>query len=221
MNNKLVSVLASVCLVLVIIIIGEWGFALHAQNELLTSTASAPAKNYQLDEMPTLDLTAQSEDSYGDWVNRPLFLKGRRPVDEPTPEQKQSIAAAATAVKFDWVLNGVYTKDNHLFAFFSRATVKVPKDNFRKRKVNEDLDGWKITDIQHDKVQLKQGNEIKELLLRKPKSKELPKAKPAPPPIADPEQQPVDEQVVDPELQPEPELDPSEENFENPDNEQF
>ena len=38
-----------------------------------------------------------------------------------------------------------------------------------------DLDGWKLSEIHDDKVVLKQGSQQKELLLRKPKSKELSK----------------------------------------------
>jgi hypothetical protein len=56
---------------------------------------------------------------------------------------------------------------------FSRTTMKAPKDNYRKLSTGTDLDGWKLTEIHYDKVILKQGSQQKELLLRKPKSKEL------------------------------------------------
>ena len=233
MNNKLVSVLAGICLALILIIIGEWLYAINSQKQLLNSASSLETKKYQLDEMPVIELTGKSEESYADLVTRPLFIKGRKPVDEPTPEEKKN-AAAAVAVKFDWVLNGVYTKRKTLSALFSRATSKVPKDNFRKKIVGEDLDGWKLTEIYKDKVILKQGSEEKELLLRKPKLKELPKIRTSSPPTA-PQNQPIPvpepqqqvepgqevdpEQLNEPEIQPEPE--PIDENFENSDNEQF
>jgi len=58
---------------------------------------------------------------------------------------------------------------------FSRSTSKVPKDNYRKITAGGDLDGWKLTEVHKDKAILKQGNQQKELLLRKPKLKELPR----------------------------------------------
>jgi hypothetical protein len=171
MNSKLVSVLALVCAVCALIIIGEWFYAVRAQKHALTSTTSAETK-ISHDEMPGIELTRQSEESYADLVARPLFIKGRRPVDEPSPEEAQAVAVANT---FDWQLDGVYSAKKGLSALFSRSKSRVAKDNHRKIDAGADLDGWKLTEIHKDKVILKQGSQQKDLLLRKPKSKELPR----------------------------------------------
>ena len=171
MNSKLISLLASVCILCALIIIGEWYYAVRAKKHALTPTPSAEIK-LSHDEMPGLELTRQSEESYADLVARPLFIKGRRPVDEPSQEEAQALGAVDT---FDWQLNGVYTTKKGLSALFSRSTTKAPKDNYRKISIGTDLDGWKLTEIHYDKVILKQGSQQKELLLRKPKSKELSK----------------------------------------------
>jgi hypothetical protein len=169
MNSKLVSLLASVCIVCVLIIIGEWLYAVQAQKDTLTSLTSTE-KKISNDEMPDLELNRKPEESYADLVARPLFIKGRRPVDEPSPEEAQSIAAANI---FDWELNGVYTTKKGLSALFSRSKSKVAKDNYRRISAGADLDGWKLTEIRTDRAILKQGAQQKELLLRKPKLKEL------------------------------------------------
>jgi hypothetical protein len=127
------------------------------------------------------------------------------------------------------VLNGVYTQKKALFALFSRTTAKIHKDNFSKKTLGDELDGWKLTEIHKDKALLTQGAEEKVLLLRKPKLKELPKIVNANPnavgqqnqpnPIPVPEQGIEPGQEADPELQPDPESE--EETFENSDNEQF
>ena len=171
MNSKLVSTLASLCIVLILIIIGEWFYAARAQKLALSPTTSADTK-ISYDEMPDIALTRQSEERYEDLVTRPLFLKGRRPVDEPTPEEVKNSAAANT---FDWQLNGVYTTKKGLSALFSHSTSKVRKDNYRKITTGADLDGWKLTEILKDRAILKQGNQRKELLLWKPKLKAWPK----------------------------------------------
>ncbi len=170
MNGKLMSVLALVCTVLVLIIIGEWLYAVQAQKRTLAPTTSRETK-ISLDEMPGIELSRQTEESYADMVARPLFIKGRKPVDEPSREEAQGFAAANT---FDWQLNGVYSTKQGLFALFSRSTSRVPKDNYRKITADADLDGWKLTEIHKDRVLLKQGGQQKELLLRKPKIKESP-----------------------------------------------
>jgi hypothetical protein len=170
MNSKLMSVLALVCTVLVLIIIGEWLYAVQAQKRSLAPTTSKETK-ISLDEMPGIELSRQTEESYADMVARPLFIKGRKPVDEPSREEVQGFTAANT---FDWQLNGVYSTKQGLFALFSRSTSRVPKDNYRKITADADLDGWKLTEIHKDRVLLKQGGQQKELLLRKPKIKESP-----------------------------------------------
>jgi hypothetical protein len=178
MNRKLISLLLMVCAVLVLIILGEWLYAAKAQRDLLASTSST-AKKAAPDEMPTLALTKQPEESYDQLVNRPLFIKGRKPVDEPKPESAQVPVAN---VVFDWELNGVYTKNKSLSALFSRAKTKVAKDNYRKITVGTELDGWKLTEIKTDRAIFKQGGNQKEVLLRKAKPKSpLPQNRPAPP----------------------------------------
>ncbi len=201
MNKKLISLLLIVCAVLVLIILGEWLYAIKAQRDLLASTSS-PAKKVTPDAMPTLALTKQPEESYDQLVNRPLFIKGRKPVEEPKPESAQ---VPVVAVVFDWELNGVYTKNKSLSALFSRAKTKVPKDNYRKIAVGADLDGWKLTEIKADRAIFMQGGNQKEVLLRKSKPKSpLAQNRPASPvpqpiPIPNPENIPVPESIPIPE----------------------
>ena len=208
MNNKFVSILASVCIVCVLIIIGEWFYAVRAQKQALTSTASAETKIAH-DEMPGIELTRQSEESYEDLVAKPLFIKGRRPVDEPSPEEAQAIKA----ITFDWQLNGVYSTKKGLSALFSRSKSKVPKDNYRKITAGADLDGWKLIEIHKDRAMLKQGDQQKELLLRKPKLKELPKKSNVPNKTNSPQPEVIPQSEVSPQ--------PEEGDFENNNDEDF
>ncbi|MGZ8152291.1 MAG: hypothetical protein ACXW0Q_05345 [Methylovulum sp.] len=220
MNSKLVSVLVAVCVALIFIIIAEWLYATQIQNYDLTETGTA-SKQVSRYEMPTIKLDQRPEESYAALVARPLFIKGRRPVDEPTPEEKQTIA---TAANFDWVLTGVYSTKKGLSALFGRANSKIPKDNYRKIVVGDNLDGWKLTEVLNDRVILSQGDSQKELLLRKPKLKELPQARtklrlpPHQPVSAPPVPAPP---IVPPEVEPEIEADveSTEDSLENGNNE--
>ena len=168
MNSKLIAGLASFCIACILIIIGEWLYASWAEKTILTSLTSKD-KKLSPDEMPHIELNEQPEESYVDLVARPLFIKGRKPIDEPSPEAIQN---ALVPVVFDWELNGVYTTANGLSALFSRSKTKVAKDNYRKIGIGAELDGWKIVEIYQDKALLKQGTQEKELLLRKIKPKD-------------------------------------------------
>ena len=168
MNSKLIAGLASFCIACILIIIGEWLYASWAEKTILTSLTSTD-KKLSPDEMPHIELNEQPEESYVDLVARPLFIKGRKPIDEPSPEAIQN---ALVPVIFDWELNGVYTTANGLSALFSRSKTKVAKDNYRKIGIGAELDGWKIVEIYQDKALLKQGTQEKELLLRKIKPKD-------------------------------------------------
>ena len=192
MNTKLISGLASICAVCALIIVCEWFYALWAEKSTLPSLTATDTKTSH-DDMPHINLTKQPEQSFADLVTRPLFIKGRKPVDEPTPEDVQNAAAAAVPVVFDWELNGIYTTTKGLSALFSRSKSKVAKDNYRKISIGADLDGWKLAEIYEDKAILKQGAQQKELPLRKIKVKDLSKKPNNPniPAVPQPEENPV------------------------------
>jgi hypothetical protein len=199
MNIKLIKLLVTICIILAVVIAAEWLFSTYTQHNLLTSISADIQKDYKSKDLPDIELTKLPEESYADLVARPLFIKGRRPVDEPSPEAEQ---AAVKQVVFDWQLSGVYGKGEKKSALFSRSKSKVAKDNFRKITLGDDLDGWKLTEINADKVMLKQGGSDKELLLRKPKLK-------APVPRSG-ANQPEQGTIPEPAAVPEPAVDPNE-----------
>ncbi len=187
MNTKFVKLLASACISLSMIIALEWLYASFIRHRLLTSISAEKPQDYKADELPAIELTKKPEEGYVDLVARPLFIKGRKPVDEPRPEAEQ---AAEKSENFDWELTGVYGTKKTVSALFSRSKSKVAKDNHRKIILGDDLDGWKLIEINKDRAVLKQGGNEKELLLRKPKLKVLPPGGDGAPPPAAPESSP-------------------------------
>jgi len=172
MNRKRFYALATICVACILIILMEYFYALWAQKHTVNSTTAIHPKQL-LDEMPVIDLRLQPESSYADLVTRPLFIKGRRPVNEALSE---TLLTSQTATNtFDWQLNGIYTTPKGLSALLSRSTAKTPKDAHRKLTIGAELDGWMLTDIKKDRILLEQNNQSKELLLQKSKPKELSK----------------------------------------------
>ncbi len=177
MNVKLIKLLASVCTVLLLIITAEWLYAKHSRKQLQKSITSVETQPYKVGELPSLGLTKQPEDKYADLVTRPLFIKGRRPVETVEVEEA---AAAGGSDSFEWQLTGVYTKGKQLSALFSRDKAPATEKKYLKITEGDDINGWTLAEIHADKVVLKQGSHQKELMLRKPKLKELPKKKSIP-----------------------------------------
>ena len=195
MNTKLVKLLASVCISLCLIIAVEWLYASYMRHRLMTSISSEKPQDYKADELPTIELTKKSEESYADLVARPLFIEGRKAVDEPRSEAEQ---ASVKLEIFDWQLTGVYSTKNTVSALFSRSKSKVAKDNHRKITVGDDLDGWKLIEINRDRAVFRQGDKEKELLLRKPKLKALPQGENGAPTAAPPPPAPVPTTIPEP-----------------------
>ena len=122
------------------------------------------------EEATDLNLSDPSEDSYSDLVERPMFIKGRKPVEEPIPEE-MALATAQKTENVNWELIGIYSTPKGTTAFFSRSNGRLPKDNFRKCKLGDTLDGWQLSEINESGVNLTQGTETKKLPLRKMKPK--------------------------------------------------
>ena len=124
----------------------------------------------QQEEATDLNLSDPSEDNYSDLVERPMFIKGRKPVEEPIPEE-MALATAQKTENVNWELIGIYSTPKGTTAFFSRSNGRLPKDNFRKCKLGDALDGWHLSEINENAVSLTQGTETKKLPLRKMKPK--------------------------------------------------
>jgi hypothetical protein len=189
-NVKVLKLVSTVCAGLLMIIVMEWLIAKFSENRLLSSIESPVPSNVSNERVPAVDLEAKPEESYVDLVARPLFLKGRKPVEEVSAENEKEQIGNGT---FDWRLDGIYTGRNGLSALLSRSkeggvspapaaagsmpSAQDPKakpDNFRKVSESEDVDGWRLVQIKTDRVVFELGGEVKELVLRKPKPKELP-----------------------------------------------
>ena len=198
MNTKLIKFLLVLCSLLLGIIAAEWFYAQQVQKQTLAALKVTDKKTPKIAQMPSINLTQKPEQSFTDLVERPLFIKGRRPVPEIPTDPKQPTAKPTGP--FNWQLNGVYTKKSGLYALLSRS-VRQPKNNFRKLTQGADIDGWTLSLVQKDKVVLNQGALQKELLLRKPKPKNAPHANAEP---GNPKTTPEQEQAANQAAQQQP-----------------
>jgi len=167
MNRPTLLVLIAFNALFATVLVGEW---VAEQDVSEISRSSAKVSDTQEEELPQIDLEATSEEQYSDLVERPLFIKGRKPVPEPEPESVP-VAAVKKVEALNWELTGIFTTPRGITAFFSRTGAKIPKDNYKKLKLGEELEGWKLSAISPDNVTLSQTGESKVLPLRKVKPK--------------------------------------------------
>lgn len=192
LNIKLLSLLLICCLVFAVIVLGEWLYANYSYQNLLTSIDDIDEVADEIESMPEIKLAEKPQESYSAMVNRPLFTEGRKPADET--EEKNTVPEFTGNIEL--VLTGLVESPEGITAML--------QDNNKKHyraKQGEEAQGWEIIKIETDKVIVKQGNNRKELMLRKPKlaqpSLAPPKMKPprrtarAPRTRRKPEQQPM------------------------------
>lgn len=156
MNNKLLLI----CLILLVIFTLEWFYADSVQQQLLT-TISAKTQESSTTVMPKYELNEQAENSYSDLVNRPLFIRGRRPVAD-----SNTTVSAGVTNNSDWQLSGVYTTKKGLMALLENT---ADSTSHRKVLIGTELNDWTVADIYNDRIRLTRASEEKILLLRKPR----------------------------------------------------
>lgn len=168
-NTALVKLLCAACAVLVVVIAGEWWYWGRANGES-TGEANTLSTDYEALAFPQFQSDRPNEDRYNDLVSRPLFIEGRRPAPEPEPER----ASETSSETLDWELTGIYTVQQKPHVLLRRIKPLLDQKSHKKMPVEEEVDGWRLVEILPDKAIFERGMERQELILRKPKQKELP-----------------------------------------------
>jgi hypothetical protein len=171
MNTQLAKILTVICAVLAFVIVSEWLYASYAKRQMLLSIKAGDAGQYQADKLPELNLAGQTEETYVDLAARPLFIQGRRPVDEPEVAANGGVVESDS---FDWELNGIYSAGKRVSALFSQTKATDKKNKALKISAGDEVDGWNLTEIRSDSVILEKDSNRKEMMLRKPKLKAFP-----------------------------------------------
>lgn len=118
------------------------------------------------DTVQERDFTLPPKEHYEEIIERPLMVKGRRPISEDT---KSSTIAVVTNTKMNMVLMGVVMTPQGM-----TALIKDNQGKYQRVQKDESVDGWVVVELQEDKIIVDQGNGGQELMLRKPKAKVAP-----------------------------------------------
>ncbi|MBE0434669.1 MAG: hypothetical protein IBX56_02565 [Methylomicrobium sp.] len=173
-NTALVKLLCAACVVLVVVIAGEWWYW-GQLNGIPTGEDHTLSIDYEELAFPQFQSDRPSDDRYNDLVKRPLFIEGRRPAPEPEPDLES--ASETSSDTLDWELTGIYTVQQTRHVLLRKIKPLPDQKSHKKMPVEEEVDGWRLVEILPDKAIFERGMGRQELILRKPKQKEPPSGK--------------------------------------------
>lgn len=150
------------CCVLMALTIWEWQVFEDTSIKRSSKTTAKIDEDY-FDHLVDYQSPVLSSETYENVVNAPLFIQGR------TAIKRQESAMEGSS---NFKLTGVILT-NHGFL----ALINDDKNNKFRSKVGEIINGWTVTSVLKDSVELKQENQIQKLLLVDPN-------KPVNPPVS-------------------------------------
>jgi len=130
-------------------------------GKALASHEDADDILFALDALPGLS----SPEVPAEIVNRPVFFKERKPPSDEPPKpvaKKESDTPKPKGGKLKVSLKGVVGVGTERFALVSFGK----KEKTRQLKKGEEVDGWRLDAIHHDKLVFVRGGEKQEVLLR-------------------------------------------------------
>jgi len=152
-------------LILLVILLTEWVYAEYSKGQLIKSIFVNDDQSYTDNKLPEFNLFSMPEETYAEMIERPLFVQGRRPLIN---EEAANINELELTKIDDWVLVGIYSKDNKLNALFSN----LDQQQAHQKKIHgEKISGWLIKEIQMDRVVLQKAGDTQILMLRTQKPK--------------------------------------------------
>jgi hypothetical protein len=153
--------------ILSMIALAEWGYSAYDRYRLQNQFAQLQPTLLPQESLPALQTRAGAAEQYSEFVERPLFVEGRKPV-AATPTQNAGQLADGGLLD-EWELVGIYSKDGERH---NRAVLVKTGGDKKKQEtldINQSLAGWQITEIQHDRVVFQQNGQNKTVFLYKPR----------------------------------------------------
>ena len=170
MTSKLLNAQYLACGLLAVVAVLEWVYGQYAQQHLLAAINAPVSSDYAEETIPSLTAIQTELLTSNQLVERPLFIEGRKPLIQ---ESEISAPQATDLGQLeDWALIGVYLKDKQQTALFSKVN---EAKKYLKIKEQQSIAGWKLKEIQSDRViLLNHSGQTQSLMLRKPRAQHLP-----------------------------------------------
>ena len=155
--------LLSASLVLVLVLLIEWGFARHESSAIKARMVVKPQVALTEPLADEKSFTLPEVDKFSAMTERPLFLEGRRPApEEVAAEQPAPVETKPLTLK----LMGVVVTPKE-----KTALLVDEQGKYKRVRKGSTVNGWKLFEVYADHVTMEQGSEHKDLPLLKPKPK--------------------------------------------------
>lgn len=158
MFDRLTLLLAASCLLLSGMTVFLWQSELATEGNAGNST---DAQSVQV-ENEALPLETINRAAYEEMIERPLFVRERRPAEIPATETAQARSNARFA------LEGM--------AVTSLNRVALLRDTVTRQQhrvmMGASVEGWKVVEIEHNRVVMQLGAQVQQLLLRDPEGQQ-------------------------------------------------
>jgi len=149
-----------------VICAAEWGYFKISIGQSKQKMKEQVTPNVSIHNIQMQEFSLPPQDQYEAIVERPLMVKGRRPVTEQT---SPSTTHVVQNTKMNMQLMGVVMSPQGM-----TALLKDNQGKYRRVRKDESVDGWFVVELYKDKVVVVQGGANHELMLRKPKPKVAP-----------------------------------------------
>ncbi len=163
MNSNLIKLLFAMCMLFVLILLLEWSLSESAEDNNADRLLTSEEGNKAI-KLPEIALSKKAKESYTTMVEKPLFIKGRQPVEESVDVIEKTVDGKID----DLILDGLYTVDGRMVALMRES--KAGKE-YLKKSEGDEIAGWIIKEMRSDRIFLESGSDEKAVMLRKPRAK--------------------------------------------------
>ncbi len=161
MFSPLIRILLALIVFLALILVAEWFWLTESGQHQRRTQKPLVLDDIQL---PQLDFAEQTLENHQSMLSRPLFIQGRRPLEDR--QQDETPESSADIDEFS--LMGVYQVDDKSIALLKDKQQEGP---YLKKTEGETVAGWEIKQILPDRIVVERSGDEKTVDLRKPKPK--------------------------------------------------
>lgn len=152
----------------------EWWYARHYREHILEEIFKVGQAQFEMQAIPAYPFQHAPVEHYASIIERPIFFEGRKPIEkvEDQSEQPDASPVAKQPVEpFKYTLTGILNTPKGVVALFQNQQAANYPDKYKRLKVGESLDEWKLIAIESDSVSIQADAEPQQIPLLKAKPK--------------------------------------------------
>lgn len=171
---------AGCSMIILILIVLQSSYSKRYWAQVLREIENVKSSGFILQEVPDAKFKIRPLADYNEMLERPLFFSKRRPIK---PEIIKSPVIVQPEIKppeeISMVLIGIIKAPDGAYALFNNLNAKQNESPFKRLKQGEEINGWQVKEIKHDRVIVFAHKNSDEILLVKPRiyNKSKPKRK--------------------------------------------